>query len=123
MKNKTRNDIILAGVLLLIAAAGFLLFNLFKSEGDVAVVLIDGAESARYMLSEDMTVVIKTEHGENTLVIEEGRAFVKDADCPDGICAAHAPISNVGESIVCLPHKLVIKINSTAPENSIDAAA
>ena len=48
MKNKTRNDIILAGILLLLAAAGFLLFTMLKSEGDIAAVIIDGKEVSRY---------------------------------------------------------------------------
>lgn len=122
MKKKTRNDIILAGVLLLLAAAGFLLFTLLKSDGDVAVVLIDGKEQARYPLTEDVSVVISAHDGVNTLVIRGGRAYIGDADCPDGICVDHSPVSHVGETIVCLPHKLVIKIESESSEKTLDIA-
>jgi hypothetical protein len=44
------------------------------------------------------------------LVIKDGKAFIQNADCPDKICAEHKPISKTGETIVCLPHKLVIEI-------------
>ncbi len=119
---KTKNDIILIAILLLLAAAGFLLFSALKTGGDTVVVLIDGVESASYPLGVDTEVVIKTEGGTNTLVISGGSAYVKTADCPDGICAAHRPVKNVGETIVCLPHSLVIKVESKAAENNIDIA-
>jgi len=115
-----KNDIILIAVLLLISAAGFLLFNAFKTDGDIAVVLINGAESGRYPLSADTEVVIRTEKGENVLVIKDGKATVKYADCPDGICVSHRPVSKAGETIVCLPHSLVIKIESQAKEQTLD---
>ncbi len=118
---KTKNDIMLITVLLLLAAVGLFLFNALKTGGDTAVVYIDGEITASYPLSVDTEVVIETEGGVNTLVIKEGRAYIKDADCPDGICEQHRPIKNVGETIVCLPHRLVVKIASKA-ENSIDIA-
>ena len=39
-----------------------------------------------------------------------------DADCPDKICVNHATISDVGESIVCLPHRVVVEIVSSDGE-------
>ena len=60
----------------------------------------------------------------NLLVIKDGKAFVETATCRDGICAAHAPISREGESIVCLPHKVVITVkrseNKVSEENVPD---
>ena len=119
-KIKKRNDIILIAVLLLLTAAGLLLFNALKVGGDTVVVLIDGKESASYPLSVDKEVVIETENGKNVLVIKDKIAFVKEADCPDGICVEHRPVSKVGETIVCLPHSLVIKIESKSAEQTLD---
>ena len=53
-----------------------------------------------------------TNYGKNILVIKNGSAYVSEADCPDKICTAHRAISKTGESIVCLPHKLVLTIES-----------
>ena len=117
-----KNDIILIAVLLLVSAAGFLLFNALKTGGDTVVVLIDGVERASYSLSLDREEVIETAGGINTLVISGGKAYIKDADCPDGICVSHRAVSMVGETIVCLPHSLVIKIESKLPEHSLDIA-
>ena len=114
---KKRNDIILVAVLLLISVAGLLLYKQFQTEGDFAVVLIDGKESARFSLFEDVEYVIETDNGTNTLIIKDGKADVILADCPDGICSSHAPISKVGETIVCLPHGVVIAIKSNEIKN------
>lgn len=110
--SKRRNDIILAVVLLLVAVAGLLLFKTFQKGGDYAVVLVDGKETARFLLSTDTEYEIKTDGGTNTLVIKDGKASVTYADCPDGICVEHAPISKVGETIVCLPHSVVVAIEA-----------
>ena len=34
------------------------------------------------------------------------------ADCRDQICVRHRAVSAVGESIICLPHKLVVEITT-----------
>ncbi len=119
---KVKNDIILAVVLLLISVAGLLLYKTFQIEGDFAVVLIDGKESTRFSLDEDTEYVITTSSGTNTLVIKDGKADIISADCPDGICADHAPISKSGETIVCLPHGVVVRVES-GKESDIDMVA
>ena len=44
------------------------------------------------------------------MTIQDGQAFIEEADCPDKLCVKHKPISRNGESIICLPHKLAIRI-------------
>lgn len=120
-KRKTKNDIILAVIVIAVAATGVLLLNIFKTEGEFAVVKIDGKETERYPLSVNTEVVIETENnGKNTLVIEDGKAFIKNATCPDKICEGHSKISFKGETIVCLPHKVVIEIVASDSENELD---
>ena len=121
---KIRNDIILAAALLFLAAAAMLFWHFGKADGDFAVVLIDGAEIARYSLDTDMSVEITTDGGgTNTLVIRSGEAFVEAANCPDLVCVGHRAISRVGETVVCLPHKLVIKITASSSAGGVDMAA
>ena len=54
------------------------------------------------------------------MVIEDNKAFMKDANCPDKICEGHSKISYKGETIVCLPHKVVIEIVTEDSENELD---
>lgn len=48
----------------------------------------------------------------NTFVITNGTAEMKEATCNDHSCVNSGRISKTGESIVCLPHRLVITIVS-----------
>lgn len=118
-RRKVLHDSILIAVVLVLVLGGFFLLKLTGKPGDRAVVLIDGKERASYPLSEELQTVIQTGENTNTLVIRDGKASVAEATCPDGICVAHRPISKVGETIVCLPHKVVVKVVS-ASENDVD---
>ena len=53
---------------------------------------------------------VRTEHGYNTICYEAGKIWVSEADCANRTCVKYAKASLVGETIVCAPHKLVIKI-------------
>lgn len=120
-KKKIKNDVILVAALLVIAAAGFMLYSIFKQAGDYAVVSIDGSETARFPLGENVTYEIVTENGVNVLVIADGKASVTQASCPDLICVGHRAIDSVGETIVCLPNKVVISIEKSS-DSGLDIA-
>ncbi len=118
-----RNDVIFIIALLLIVSVCGMCFYFLRGEGDLVVVTVDGKEFGRYALNEDVTVEIRTgaEDSElNLLVIKDGKAYVETATCPDGICAGHKPISREGESIVCLPHKVVITVYAAEETNAPD---
>ena len=48
--------------------------------------------------------------GKNLLIIKEGSAWVEDADCPDKLCVNMGKINLTGQSVICLPHEVVIAI-------------
>ena len=122
MKRKIRNDLLLAAVLLTAAAAAFFLIRLFSHSGAWVIVRTDGVETARYPLAQDREIVLYDGEESNTLVISGGMAWIRDASCPDRLCVRHRPISRSGETIVCLPHRLVIEI-SGGGEPDVDAVA
>ncbi len=106
---KTRSDIILIAVLLVVGLSVLLAFYLGRTEGSVAVVSIDGVKVAEYPLSVDGVYYLND--GTNVLVIESGKAYIREATCPGyQDCVERGRISFVGESIVCLPNKLEVKI-------------
>lgn len=108
-----KKDLILAGAVLLIAGILALALRLPKTEnGNTLKITVDGETYGTYALAKDQTVKIETDHGTNTLVIENGSAHMEEADCPDGYCKRQGTISRVNETIVCLPHKLVAEVES-----------
>ena len=118
-----RNDVIFIAVLLLIVSLCGLCFYFFRGEGDKVVVTVDGKTFGTYSLATDTKVEIRTgaeDEELNVLVIKDGQAYVETATCPDGICAGHKPIHREGESIVCLPHKVVITVYVTEEKDAPD---
>lgn len=116
-----RNDVIfIAALLAVVAIVGACLY-FFRGEGDTVTVAVDGKVIATYPLSVDRVEDIRTDHeGLNRLVIRDGKAYVETASCPDGICAAHKPIHREGESIVCLPNKVVITVQTAKDADEPD---
>jgi hypothetical protein len=109
---KRRNEVILIVSLLLSLSLIGALLLLFSKEGDTVIVTVDGAVFGEYPLCEDRVVEIRTNSTLNILVIRDGRAHIREASCPDGICAAHRPIFRDGASIICLPNKVVVSVSS-----------
>ena len=105
---KRRNDLLLIAGLLLAAALVWVLVRPGGTGGWV-VVTEDGAETARYPLDVDRTVTIGGE-AYNILQISGGEASVTEANCGDHTCVRTGAVSREGETIVCLPHRLVIRI-------------
>lgn len=112
ISKKTRNDLILVFAILLAVIAVYAVFLAVTEQGSYVRVTVEGQEYGVYPLGTDLRLQITGESGErvNVLVIENGQARVEEADCPDLICAHHRPIKNVGDSIVCLPNKVVITV-------------
>ena len=123
-ENKKKNDLILIGVLLMVALAAYFCISFFQgasTKNGVAVVTIDDAEYGRFPLVVDTEERIELPDGSyNLLVIQDGKADVTEASCPDGICVNHRAISKQGQSIVCLPNKVVVEIEN-GEESDLDA--
>ena len=120
---KVKNDIIFIGAIVFLCVFVGLAFYFFRADGDSVSVNVNGEFYGEFALNEDRTLEIVSDGGYNILVIKDGRAHVESASCPDGICAAHRPISRDGESIVCLPNKVVITVNADSDDVTPDIIA
>jgi len=60
--------------------------------------------------AKEVTFTIANELGTNIIEINKAQVKIIDADCPDKICVKAHAISKPGEALICLPHKLVVKI-------------
>jgi hypothetical protein len=115
-----KRDIILAVVLIAIAVILYGIIHLTAKAGGKVCCYQDGKLIGEYDLSKEASYDIQTEYGLNTLVISGGSCNMTEADCPDKLCVNMKAISKNGESIVCLPHKLVVQIESDE-ESGLDA--
>lgn len=81
--------------------------------GGVAVVRVDGEELYRIDLAavrEEYDIEIDTKYGHNTVHVAPGAIAVTRSNCPDGICVAQGAISQSGVPIICMPHRLSVRI-------------
>jgi len=107
-------DVVL--IVCLLALVGLtLFFALSPKGGDVAEIYLNGDMVATLSLEKDGEWA--NEHIK--VVVSGGAVRVVDADCPDKICEKRGAISRKGDSIVCLPNKLVVKITGEGEVEAI----
>lgn len=123
-EKNTKNDLLLIGGGLVLALVCYLVMSFLQGQAThdaKAVVTIDGEEYGSYPLTTDRVEKIELPDGSyNILEIKEGEADITEASCPDGICVNHRAVSKQSQSIVCLPNRVVVEIES-GEEAEIDA--
>ena len=108
-------------ILFVLCAAGciFLVQRCLSERGAGSVVVhVDGEITGIYDLAEDGEIPVND--GTNLLEIKDGEVSMTRADCPDQICVHPRAISADGESIICLPNRVVVEITA-GKENPLDA--
>lgn len=106
-----KNDVILIGVIIMIAFVSLGALYLVKTGGTQVRISVDGKEYGIYHLNENRVISIETEDGMNMVKIQDGTVYMAEASCPDQICVNTYPLSaKEPGSIVCLPHKLIVEI-------------
>ena len=106
-----KKDIILG--IGIIAAALLMLLVMHRNsgeEGDKIQVTLDGKVYGTYSLEKDQVIEIEEGSFYNKIRVEDGKAYMEEANCPDGYCEEQGKISRHTQTIVCLPHKLVVEV-------------
>ena len=104
-------DIVLA---LALIAAGLLLswvLSFHDSAGDELKITADGKVFGTYSLFEDQTIHIVNGSKENHVVIKDGSVHMSGASCSGQDCVRQHAISRSGETIVCLPNRVILEIS------------
>ncbi len=108
-----------AVVIAAVCIAALALFFLHGPAGSVAAVTTDrGVE--RYPLSVSRTISVMSGGHELTLQISDGSVCVLAADCPDRTCVHTGAIRRTGQSIVCIPSRVVVRIESSEDSSDVD---
>lgn len=108
-----RNDFFLLAGIIFFASILYLIFWLNSDNGSRVIVSVDGKDVATYLLSDDGEYFINGTNGlTDVLVIRNGFAYMKEAACPDKLCIKQGHINKTGQSIVCLPARIVVVVQS-----------
>ena len=119
-------DIVIIAVLLIISFTPHLIF--FKtsqksSKNNYAIIKVDGKIHKKIDLSNvknNEKVNLNLPNGKNTLLIKNNSIQMDSANCNDALCVKQGNISKVGQTIICLPHKLIIEIKGDELDSKDD---
>ena len=90
-------------------------------KGAYLTITVDGEKYGTYSLLEEQTIFVGNP-AINRIVIENGKAKMLEAECPDQLCVKQKEIVYDKESIICLPNKVVVTVTS-GMQSELDAVA
>lgn len=106
-------DIILLIILIIIGVASTIFVVQSKSGGDTVIIESNGKLYGKYSLYEHHEITVEAQdkaHSHNVVIIDNGKVFVAESSCQNQVCVQHRAINRTGESIICLPNRLVVRI-------------
>lgn len=107
-------DAVFLGGLLLVGILLTVGIYLFSKTGESVRITIDGTVYGTYSLDEDREIPVERDGSViNVVRIEDGSVRMEQATCPDALCIRQGAISRERQTIVCLPHKLVVEVYGT----------
>ena len=121
MSKKLKADVAVIAAIGIVATLFWAIPHLNGDLSETVIINQDGKIYGEYPLYNDAVIPVYYEPGGyNLILVSEGEVSVTDADCPDKLCVKQRAVSKNGESIICLPHKLVVQISSKE-ESDFDA--
>jgi len=110
-----RWDFIIIIILVLLSFAPWVISARNRLSGEhvvyTAILRVDGQEMKEFPLDEDTTYRYDDPDGDfNLIEVDNGRIRIKEANCGDQVCVRRGWISRGGQSIVCLPHRVIIEV-------------
>ena len=110
-------------IILAVISSLFIKRQAFSTSGKYISVQVNGKEIKKIIFDSQLIgnrIPIQTEYGYNLIEIGDENVRVIEADCPDKIDVKQGYISSIGETIVCLPNKLVVEIKGLDKDTEID---
>ncbi|HXG00047.1 MAG TPA: NusG domain II-containing protein [Bacteroidota bacterium] len=110
MQHTTIADRILIVVLIVASVTSFFVADLLATHGFTVLVEVRNVVVYKGNLSEDSIVSVHGALGDVTIQMKDGKVAVVKAHCPNRICMRTGWRSLAGESIICVPNHLVVRI-------------
>ena len=98
-------------VVFIVLISSFLITCLFSSGvAQNVVIYVNGNEYGRYNIESKQIIEVETEYGRNVVNIDNKSVWVSETNCKDKVEINAGSISKSGQSLVCLPNRLVVAI-------------
>lgn len=119
IKLNYKKDIIILFGIISIGIIILLISAFAKKTGDIVLISVDGMQKMVLDITKDGEYVIEGTNGNNVLAIVDGKVYMNEASCPDKLCVNMGEISASGQTIICLPNRIVVEISGKS--ESLDA--
>ncbi len=106
----TKADLILMAAIVIIGLGISIFLAAGSHQGNKVEITKDGKLWGTYSLDGEHKITIRDGKELNVVKISGGKVTMESANCKNQVCIHHSPVSRTGESIVCLPHKIVVSI-------------
>lgn len=115
----TRADVLVV-VLLLVLAVAVSALTIGREAGSRAVVVVAGQRSAVLPLEATTRITVQGPLGP-TVVEGTGHAVhVVSSACPQNVCVRMGEVSAVGETILCVPNRVVVRVEGDTGDQGVD---
>ena len=124
MLKKRKKDLIFIFSILIFAVFLLLIQRVYgnaQDEADLVKITVNQKLYGTYDLNKNQTMTLQNNFGINTIQIQNKDVWMEEADCPDGYCKEQGHISKNKQTIVCLPHKLVVEISDDSEKSEPDS--
>lgn len=117
-----KSDLVLGLALLVFCAVTAWFAYGSGAPGGVIRITVDGEVFGEYPLDQDRTIAVETSFGHNEVTVAAGRAYMSEADCPDGYCLrqhkSQGGICSTEQTLVCLPNRVVVSVVQSPEEGN-----
>lgn len=108
--------IVILAMIVAVCGIAWFLTNRTDDNLTVAKIYVDGElvrEIDLEQLLEETEFTIETDGGTNVIRARHGAICMAEADCPDQTCVKQGWIRGSATPIVCLPHRVVIQLETS----------
>jgi len=108
-----KKDLLVLSIIFLIISLVYIISSFHSTRGDTVLIQVDGKDFLRLSLSENKIIAVPGP-GVSIIEIKDGRVRMLSSPCPDKLCIKEGYIDKAGQVIICIPNRIVIKIEGRA---------
>ncbi len=109
----TPGDKFLIILIFLLGSLNMVILPRIISPGSYLLIEASG-KTTRFSLNDSRIVFISGRKGNLELEIASGKVRVRQANCPNQICVRSGWISRTGQTIICVPNQVILRIEGEA---------
>ncbi|MGC8972091.1 MAG: NusG domain II-containing protein [bacterium] len=109
-----RKDFWVFSIIFFIIFIVYLFSRINSSRGEIVLIQVNGRDFLRLPISQNRIVKVSGPLGTSIIEIKDNKVRMLSSPCPDKLCVKEGYISKPCQVIICVPNRIVIKIEGRA---------